>query len=325
MPSITPAAVPSPSSPVAPGGSPGMVGYNQQDPFLQLSEIVQGLSDMSRTGVDAYSSLKQLPSILGNRLADTAYKEVQTEYADMVNATYRLFGSKQAAAQFMKTFNEGILAKVQGDTEKARKLWLDAERELFGIQKKTAEAELPYVATKMKSVINNLDSATEANKAAAEDSRSHVAVNRQTAKVQEQQARLLKWQNLIQRSEPAREALYAEYQAMKNAGKLSDEQLRQAKIATEGMAYANDNKEFTYWFDKFDKVAGHVIDAAEAFGRFKNTQELIDVGRSNAETNRARLQNELDNPVFEEQSTQTYDQVGHPTTVTRSHRRPAYK
>lgn len=176
-PSITPAAVPSPSTPVSPGGTPGMVGYNQQDPFLQLSEIVQGLSDMSRTGVDAYSSLKQLPSILGNRLADTAYKESMKEYQDLVNVTYSAFGSKQAAATFLKTFNEGILAKVQGDTEKARKLWLDAERELFGVQTKTMNAELPFVATKMKSVINNLDSATEANKAAAQDSRTHAHLN----------------------------------------------------------------------------------------------------------------------------------------------------
>lgn len=179
VPQISP--ISSPSTPIASGGSPAMVGYNQQDPFLQFAEVIQSLSELGRDGVESFNTLKQLPSILGNRIADTSVKQAMSDYQEMANVVYEYFGSKQAAATYFKTFNEAVRAQAEGNRSLAEKKTLEAQSLLYDDEHKKNTALLPLIVTHQNSVIRNLDASSRAFDASAADSRSHIDVNRSQA------------------------------------------------------------------------------------------------------------------------------------------------
>lgn len=169
---------------VSGGSSPAPSFGLMQGNFAQdAAAIYSSLGSYARDSATADATMKMLEHNIQLLVSQSNYQQEMARTQMLQNHVYSIFGEKQAAANFMKTYYEGLFAQAHGENEKALTYMNSALGDLYSIQGYKASLELPYVVplitgkiNEIKATIEELKSRKVRNYAEAEELRERMKV-----------------------------------------------------------------------------------------------------------------------------------------------------
>lgn len=198
----TPTASPSGISPVMPTfTTPHMeavppLAKGFIDALNSLAQLKLANAEAKKTGAETREIDKLLDAKFADLTASAENKAAQAAYTDTMNRLESIYGAEKRDAEIKKLIQDATLAQLQGETQKAQKLFTDAERRLTNTKNKQLKEQAPFILANIKEQgklykeqqktekskqAANYASAEE-SKARAKESDSRIDINREEYK-----------------------------------------------------------------------------------------------------------------------------------------------
>lgn len=212
-------------------------------PALQaFAEIKLKDAQARKAGAETHAINEKLQDEIDNLMADTRYKEAQASYTQLLRDIESVYGRSERSMKLKNMAAEFSLALAKGETEKAQKLYYDAEKELTDTKNANEKQQAPIILENLKKTGRAIDASAAASRASADESRAGAAVKWKEADIREIDRRMLEAQEgdiiFARRLENAKNfrelgemVVTFEYrlESLRKANLISEQQLQEAK------------------------------------------------------------------------------------------------
>lgn len=238
MPHVSP--IPSPVS----GFLPALQAYAE----IKLKE-----AQAKKAGAETHAIDEKLPEEIANLGADTKAKEAQAIYTSLLHDIESVYGRAERGMKLKNMAADFALALAKGETEKALKLYYDAEKELTDTKNANEKQQAPIILENLKKTGRAIDASAAASRASAAESRAGAAVKWKEADIREIDRRMLEAQEgdiifarQLENAKNFRElgemVVTFEYrlESLRKSNLISEQQLQEAKAKARMAEKEND-------------------------------------------------------------------------------------
>lgn len=174
---VTSPSLPGPHS-VTPIGLQNPVGVSSDAQlFSSIAQLADSLSKGLQTGINWDRQQKVVGAEVENIIADTNQKRESANQTKLQSDIISMFGSKQAAANILKTISESQNFEAQGRYADASSALQDAVRALTDEKRFALSEQRPAILQQLNADIKRLNSQTELNRVSAKEAITRSEVN----------------------------------------------------------------------------------------------------------------------------------------------------
>ena len=203
--------------------------------------------------------------------ASAESKAAQALYTNTMNDLEKLYGADKRVAEIKKLVQDATLAQLQGETEKAEKLYKKAQTRLANSQNNQVKESAPFIIANLieqNKLIKEQQSTEKSKQAAgyasAEESRAAAAQKREQTRITAAEARIIEsteddivYGRRLQNAKDFQElgemaaSWVYRFEELRNRKLISDEQVKEAKEAVER---AKKENTWFWWSKAIDTV-----------------------------------------------------------------------
>lgn len=285
------------SQPVSPSlASPhqvSAVGIQNPNNIVNIGSVMSSIADMmnaqtnaKRLGLDTQYQDETLESIKKQMQSQAAYQDSLTTLNNIQASVDRVFKKPQAAANLMHTINLATLANLQGKTEEAQKLLLDAQKRLTNARGDIYEEGKAALLTLLGTYSDNLEASASAARASVGKS---IAETKTIDATRDYETSIAKYR-----------AEYEQYKAdvmrsdsyVSGASKIAraaviSEQYEQSKIMTKTQAEAYRQLLIDGKWQEAEKLMDMIVKTSHVVDNFKSVGVKVQDSNSKAKTSDA--------------------------------------
>lgn len=285
--SSTGASAPSGGSPSSHGVSPiglGPVSGVSSDAaiFSSVAQLADSAAKLGTSSISGYATAKSLESEIGNKVADTKLKDMQSAYQSTLTELKKAFGGAEISAEIQKMTADAYASYMKGDLDGAQKLYTQALEKFTNDDNARKNEAFPLVCASMRKQIQLMSSEIGLNTGRAAEAYSRVSLNNALTKTeddlrsgrveaQELSNQLLDIQKQLKGRENVRDAATHQDKIMAIIADCEARELipQQTRKQIEKLMIENRWSDVEKFFGVLGSAVGSVASGASAYGNIK--------------------------------------------------------
>ena len=186
----TGASSPSGGTPSSHGVSPiglGPVSGLSSDAaiFSSVAQLADSAAKLGSSSLSGYATARSLESEIGNKVADTRLKDMQSAYQSTLTELKKAFGGAEISAEIQKMTADAYASYMKGDLDGAQKLYTQALEKFTNDDNARKNEAFPIVCASMRKQIQLMSSEIGLNQGRTAEAYSHVSLNNALTKTED--------------------------------------------------------------------------------------------------------------------------------------------